>query len=259
MRLIPNEVLYAEKCLKYNRINNSDPIKSVREVILYFHFIHEMSQEDIFENVKHYIINCDMEHKIDFDYLKDTYIDKVIKTTKGIKTIESVGITQKEIDSIMNNKYAHSYRKILFVLLVAFKSKYKTNGIKNDKIEMDEVEILKDAHVTMTKAKRYDMWRTFEGDGLITIGECKQGNETFLHYIDYDNKDYVIEVTDFDDYYMFFEQYCKGGKLKYCEVCGKLILVKGKASTKYCDKCKREKELENTRLRVNKHRNERQV
>lgn len=60
-------------------------------------------------------------------------------------------------------------------------------------------------------------------------------------------------------HYMFFEQYCKGGKLKYCEVCGKLILVKGKASTKYCDKCKREKELENTRLRVNKHRNERQV
>lgn len=238
MRLIPNEVLYAEKCLKYNRIDNSKPFRSVREVILYFHFIHEMSQEDIFENVKQYVINCGMDRKVDFDYLKDIYIGEVIKTTNSIKSIQSVGITQKELDAIMINKYAHSYRKILFVLLVAFKSKYKTNGIKNDKIEMDEVEILKDAHVTMTKAKRYDMWRTFEGDGLITIGECKQGNETFLHYIDYDSEDYMIEVTDFDDYYMFFEQYCKGGKLKYCEVCGKLILSNSKTyQPKYCNQC----------------------
>ena len=254
MRLIPNEVLYAEKCLKYNRIDNSKPFRSVREIILYFHFIHEMSQEDIFENVKQYVINCDMEHKVDFDYLKNTYINEVIKTTKGIKTIESVGITQKEIDSIINNKYAHSYRKILFTLLVAFKAKYKTNGIKNDKIEMKESDIFKDAHVTMGKPKRRVMWGVLEEDGLVTLGECKQGNETFLHYIDYDSEDYVIEVTDFDDYYMFFEQYCKGGKLKYCEVCGKLILVNGKERTQYCKICKKEKQLEHQRNSMAKSR-----
>ena len=54
----------------------------------------------------------------------------------------------------------------------------------------------------------------------------------------------MIEYNNAIMHYMFFEQYCKGGKLKYCEVCGKLILVKGNASTKYCDKCKREKELD---------------
>ena len=254
MRLIPNEVLYAEKCLKYNRIDNSEPFRSVREVILYFHFIHEMSQENIFENVKQYIVNCDMEHKVDFDYLKNTYVGEVIKTTKGIKTIESVGITQKEIDSIMNNKYAHSYRKILFTLLVIFKAKYITNGIKNDKVKMKESDIFKNAHVTMGKPKRRIMWGVLEEDGLITMGDCKQGNETYLHYIDYDSEDYVIEVTDFDDYYMFFEQYCKGGKLKYCEVCGKLILVKGNNS-KYCDKCSRKKELERKKLDDERRRN----
>lgn len=52
---------------------------------------------------------------------------------------------------------------------------------------------------------------------------------------------------------MFFEQYCKGGKLKYCEVCGKLILVKG--NSKYCDKCSRKKELERKKLDDERRRN----
>lgn len=244
MKLVPNEVRYAEKCLKYNRIEKSKPYKSVRGVILYLHFVHEMSQEDILENVWGYIQNCNMEHKVDYKYLKETYINEVIKTTKELKEIESVGITQNELDIIMNNKYPHSYRKVLFVMLVAFKSKYAINNIKNSKIDMDEATIFKDAHSPMAKSKRYDMWRAFENDGLVTLGEYKKGNETILHYIDYSEDNIVIKVTDFDDYYMFFEQYCKGGKLKHCETCGKLLLIKSGTSTKYCSKCKREKELE---------------
>lgn len=238
MRLIPNEVLYAEKCLKYSRIDKSKPFKSIRQVIIYFHFVHDMTHEEVFENVKQYIINCGMDDKVDYDYL-NTYITEVIKTTQAIREVQSVGITKKEIEGIMNNKYPHSYRKVLFVMLVAFKSKYETNHVQNNKIEMTDVEILKDAHVTMTKAKRYDMWRTFEEDGLVTIGEFRKGSETYLHYIDYNGDDYVIEVTDFDDYYMFFEQYCKGGKLKYCEVCGRLILTNSNR-TKYCKTCAKE-------------------
>ena len=47
-------------------------------------------------------------------------------------------------------------------------------------------------------------------------------------------------------HYMFFEQYCKGGKLKYCEVCGKLILVNGKERTKYCKPCGKKINIEKT-------------
>ena len=48
-------------------------------------------------------------------------------------------------------------------------------------------------------------------------------------------------------HYIFFEQYCKGGKLKYCEVCGKMILIKGSSPKKYCDKCSHNKQLEHKR------------
>ena len=41
-----------------------------------------------------------------------------------------------------------------------------------------------------------------------------------------------------------------------CSRCGKLIKIKSKydSSTKYCDSCAREMELEKTRLRVQKFR-----
>lgn len=54
----------------------------------------------------------------------------------------------------------------------------------------------------------------------------------------------MIEYNNAIMHYMFFEQYCKGGKLKYCEVCGKLILVKGNSPKKYCGKCAKSKKNE---------------
>lgn len=239
MRLIPNEVMYAEKCLKYNRIDKSKPYKSVRVVIIYLYLIHKMSKEDILENVWGYVQNCEMEHKVSYDYLKDEYIGSVILTTKEIKQVESINITQKEIDKIMDNNYPNSYRKVLFVMLAMFKAKYKTNGVFNCKVGETEINILKDAHVTLTKDKRVTMWRTFEQDGYVTLGEFKKGDDTYLHYVDDEDTNIAIEVTDFDDYYMFFEQYRKGNKLKYCEVCGKLISMKSNR-TKYCKPCAKE-------------------
>lgn len=246
MRLIPNEPAYAEKCLKYNKIDKGKPYKSVRVVILYFYLVHEMTKEEILDNTWSYVRNCNVEHKISYDYLKDEYIEKVIKTTKELKQIDNIVITQNEIKSIMNNNYPHSYRKVLFTMLVMFKTKYKVNNVFNCKIDSTEVDILKDAHVTMTRCKRDDMWRAFQDDGYVTLGEFKKGGETYLHYVDENEENVAIEVTDFDDYYMFFEQYKKGGKLKYCEVCGKLILVQGKARTKYCKECARKVNIEKT-------------
>ncbi len=245
MRLIPNEVAYAEKCLKYNRIDKSKPYRSVRVVILYFHFIHQMTKEDILDNIWLYIQRCDMEHKIDYNYLKNEYIDKVIQTTGGMKQVESVFITKNELDSIMNNDYPHSYRKVLFIMLVMFKAKYKTNGVFNCKIDAPETEIIRDAHVTMNKDKRKSMWKSFVQDGYATLSEYRKASETILHYIDTKDEEIAIEVFDFDDYYMFFEQYKKGGRLKYCEVCGDLVLTKGNR-TKYCKPCSKRVNIEKT-------------
>ena len=68
MRLIPNEPAYAEKCLKYNKIDKGKTYKSVRVVILYFYLVHEMTKEEILDNTWSYVQNCNVEHKISYDY-----------------------------------------------------------------------------------------------------------------------------------------------------------------------------------------------
>ena len=105
---------------------------------------------------------------------------------------------------------------------------------------------MNDAHVTLSVAKRMEMLAQFEEDGLIELPNGgKQAQYIYLHYVD----DYVAQVAiiveDFFDFYLYYEQYVKGGKLIRCSECGKLVLSKSKTCPdKYCKKCAKEKELE---------------
>ena len=61
----------------------------------------------------------------------------------------------------------------------------------------------------------------------------------------------IEAVEDFDDFYLYFEQYVKGGRLINCSECGKLVLINNENdySKKYCKKCAKEKIKEYDRLR----------
>ena len=63
------------------------------------------------------------------------------------------------------------------------------------------------------------------------------------------NAEVGVVVEDFFDFYLYYEQIEKGGRLINCQECGKMVLVKNKndGSTIYCSKCKKEKELEKKR------------
>lgn len=252
MKLIPNEIKYAEKCLKYNKIDKSRPARSIRVIARYFHLEHKMTLEETLENILGYVQNCEMLHKVSNDFLKE-YIPKVLNEGTSMNEIESIHITQEEIDKIENTNYKKSWKKVLFVMLVHYRTKMIWNGTDNYKIENAESEILKDAHVTLSKAKRTEMWRIMEQDGLITFGIGKEAKKITLHYIsnlkEY-NKTNPIEITDFDDFYIYYVAYDKKQRVKQCQECGNLFLIKrGKQynGVKYCEKCSKDKQLEHKR------------
>lgn len=62
----------------------------------------------------------------------------------------------------------------------------------------------------------------------------------------------TIIIKDFREPIMYYLKYI-GDKVKNCEVCGEMLLVKGKRD-KYCKECKRKKELEWKRESINKVR-----
>ena len=103
---------------------------------------------------------------------------------------------------------------------------------------------MKDAHVSMGVDKRIDMLASFEEDGLIELPNGgKQAKYFYLHFIDDEPQEVGVVVEDFFDFYLYYEQLEKGGRLINCQECGKLVLAKGNKTT-YCSKCAKEKENE---------------
>ena len=240
MKIIANETTYAQRCLNCGYIDKKKSYKSIRAVVRYLKNKCDIKDIDIMVAiVQDYISNTGVEVSID---------EVTIKTMMNEETpyyeLESINITRKEIDTITSLKYPHSYKKILFAMLVQYKVKRVLLGVNNNRIEREAGEILGDAHVSLLKSKQMEMWRQFLEDGLITIEDGgKKAKYVYLNYIDNINTydEYGLNVYDlnFSQYYLHFEQYLKGGKLIKCEECGKLELTKPTVGSpsRYCEEC----------------------
>ena len=127
-------------------------------------------------------------------------------------------------------------------MLVHYKVKlllYPDNN--NKRVEINVSEIMKDAHVSMSVDKRIEMLTTFEEDGLGEIPNGgKQAKYFYMDFIDEEQQEVGVVVEDFFDFYLYYEQIEKGGRLIYCQECGKLVLSKS-SNIKYCKKCAKDK------------------
>ena len=247
MKLIANETEYARRCLEQGYIDTKKPYKSIRTVVRYLHRICGIvNVDDLYSAVQSYIDETGKVVVID----KDTIL-QMRNEDNPYNELESISLSSKELYMIMNNDYPHSWRKVLFVLLVHYKVKQGIyTEVDNRRVDSDISTILSDAHTTLSVEKRMDMLSKFEEDGYIEMPNGgKQAKYLFLNYIDEEPQDELVVITDFFDFYLYFEQYVKGGRLIYCQECGKLVhIVKEQDySKKYCKKCAKEKLLESQR------------
>ena len=246
MKLIANETAYARKCLEQNYIDRQKPYKSIRSVVRYLNRIcHINNIDDIYCSILTYIDSTGKDVEID----KETVLT-MMNESNPYNSIENITISQKELDVIHSFGYPYSYRKILFTMLVHYKVKlllYPDND--NKRVEINVSEIMKDAHVSMSVDKRIEMLTTFEEDGLGEIPNGgKQAKYFYMDFIDEEQQEVGVVVEDFFDFYLYYEQLEKGGRLINCQECGKLVLVKNIKDTasKYCQKCRKEKDVEKT-------------
>ena len=262
MKLIANETKYARRCLEQNYIDKKQPYKSIRTVVRYLYKVCGIHDIDmIYSTVQSYIESTG----------KDVFFDKqtIVSTLASINddehrynNLESVSLSSKEMYTIMNNNYPYSWRKILFVMLVQYKVKKAIySNSSRETIQFNYSVIFTDAHVTYSLDKKEEMFKSFERDGYVTMANGGKGALYIeLNYIDEEPQDELIVIEDFFDFYLYFEQYVKGGRLIYCQECGKLVHVVKEQdySKKYCKKCAKEIEKEKTLQRVKRH-NERKM
>ena len=254
MKLIANETEYARRCLEQGYIDTKKPYKSIRTVVRYLNKVCGIvNVDDLYSAVQSYIEETGKVVIID----KDTIL-QMRNEDNPYNELESISLSSKELYMIMNNDYPHSWRKVLFVLLVHYKVKQGIyTEVDNRRVDSDISTILSDAHTTLSVEKRMDMLSRFEEDGYIEMPNGgKQAKYLFLNYIDEEPQDELIVIEDFFDFYLYFEQYVKGGRLIYCQECGKLVHIVNKQdnSKKYCKKCQKEKQLEQQRISMEKSR-----
>lgn len=245
MKLIANETAYARKCLEQNFIDKKHPYKSIRSVVRYLQkvcFIKDIN--DMYCSVLSYIESTGKDVEID----KEKVLT-MMNESNPYNDIQHIIISQKELDIINSFGYPYSYRKLLFTMLVYYKVKLALYPEHNNKrIDANIAEIMKDAHVSMSVDKRTEMLMTFERDGLIELPNGgKQAKYFYLYFIDDEQREVGVVVEDFFDFYLYYEQLEKGGRLINCQECGKLVLDGSKTRpTTYCTKCRKEKDVEKT-------------
>ena len=247
MKLIANETEYARRCLEQGYIDTKKPYKSIRTVVRYLNRVCGIvNVDDLYSAVQSYIDETDKVVVID----KNTIL-QMRNEDNPYNELESISLSSRELYMIMNNNYPHSWRKVLFVMLVHYKTKKAIYvDVDNRRIDADLSTIMSDAHTTLSVEKRMQMLAQFEEDGYIEAPNGgKQAKYLFLNYIDEEPQDELIVIEDFFDFYLYFEQYVKGGRLIYCQECGKLVHVVNKQdnSKKYCKKCAKNKLLESQR------------
>ena len=243
MKLIANETEYARRCLEQGYIDTKKPYKSIRTVVRYLNKVCGIANvDDLYSAIQSYIEETGKVVKID----KNTIL-QMRNEDNPYNQLESISLSSKELYMIMNNDYPHSWRKVLFVMLVHYKTKKAIyTDVDNRRVDSDLSSIMSDAHTTLSVEKRMQMMAKFEEDGYIEMPNGgKQAKYLFLNYIDEEPQDELVVITDFFDFYLYFEQYVKGGRLIYCQECGKLVLTNVNR-TQYCKKCAKEINIQKT-------------
>jgi hypothetical protein len=245
MKLIANETEYARRCLELGYIDKKQPYKSIRTIVRYLNKVcHITDINIIYSSILSYLEDIEKRVEIDIDIIRT-----MMNEDNPYNVLQRVFISKQEMDTITSMPYPTSWKKVLFVMLVQYKVKLQIYPeARNRRIEADLTTIMNDAHTTLSVAKRMEMLAQFEEDGLIEMPNGgKQAKYFYLYYIDDNPEEIAITVEDFFDFYLYYEQYVKGGRLIYCSECGKLVLDSNTGAgkpTQYCKKCAREKELE---------------
>ena len=237
MKMILNEKKYAEALLEGKELSNK-PSTDVYVLVKYYYHL-GLSPDDVMDKVMEFIEEVTGNSKG-----WKSKIKRSVKTLKDSKLniVEEVHITKLEMDTILALKN-EPLEKLAFGLLVWLKVHNVAKGKQNEWLNLDNsLSLFRDIQVNRNSVDGELMIGTLEELGYV-FNSVRSGSCSMkLNYIDLEGEP-VLTITSFDDFIMDYYIY-KGSKVIKCKECGKRVMVKGNASTKYCPQCKKEKELE---------------
>lgn len=257
MRKITNEKKYAEMCLEEFYLDSAIIPTLIILIKYWYHNGH--SQDEI-------LVKLDEFMKEAYgDYIPHKWRDKFRDLTKqycsdkySLSMVDEVYISKKEMDAIKTIK-KQELQRVAFSLLVNCKIRNAKREVADNRVKDNTRDIFVDANVRRNNTQKELMLRELKELGFVEFP--KMGLDILITFIDLETdfsvkKNRAITIDSFDDFILDYYAYT-GSKVIKCKECGKRVMVKGK-NTKYCTVCSKQKELDKTKERMKKYRENRE-
>lgn len=252
MPVVLNEVKQAEHIIEKGEVGNK-PTSTLFLLGKYYRIKENLDKEQTFNKLNEF-----MEHNFK-NYnsaLWEDIIEDICKKANkySLREINSIGITQKELD-IISDIDNLKYQKLLFTMLCYAKLYNLISENNNGWINADIKEIFKVARVSVKyRNDKFLYLNDIEKTGLISFSNKNDNLNIRVNFVDMDGKS-ILDVDDFRELGYEYLSYIGNGKFIRCKKCGILIKKNSKhdASTKYCKACKYEKQLEWSKKSYHNH------
>jgi DNA-directed RNA polymerase subunit RPC12/RpoP len=163
-------------------------------------------------------------------------IDKQIKLLDKYPLIEigEIGITQKEIDTILKLK-SHLHWRLAFTLLCIAKFKNTVNSKNNSWASCNDKEIFRMANIQKNIIEQSKLFRELRDAGLVQYSKIVDNLNVQVLFIDAEG----APVRFVDDFRNLGNQILAIGKEPYfkCHKCGLWVRQNKKGNRKYCRTC----------------------
>ena len=253
MPVVLNEKKQAEYIIEKGEVGNK-PTSTLFLLAKYYRQKENLNKEQTFNKLNEFM---EKNYK---NYNSATWEDIIEDISKKankypLREIDYIEITKSEIDTI-RNVCNIKYEKLLFTMLCYAKLYNKIYDKNNGWVNTDIKEIFRVARVSVRyRNDKFLYLNDLETAGLISFSNKNDNLNLRVTFIDDDSKT-ILRIDDFRELGYEYLNYIGDGKFIRCDCCKRLVRKKSKHdySTKYCNECSKEKQLEWQRESMKKAR-----
>ena len=254
MPIVLNEVKQAEHIIEKGEVGNK-PTSTLFLLGKYYRIKENLGKEQTFNKLNEFM---ESNYKSYNSALWENIIEDISKKANkySLREINSIGITQKELD-IISDIDNLKYQKLLFTMLCYAKLYNLISENNNGWINADIKEIFKIARVSVKyRNDKFLYLNDIEKTGLISFSNKNDNLNIRVNFVDMGDKS-ILDIDDFRELGYEDLYYIGNGKFIRCTKCKCLVKKKNKHdySTKYCATCSKKIESQNALERKRKQRN----
>ena len=234
--IILNEKQYARRCLEENSLGENTYI-TLSIIAKYYYFDCGYKKKKI----KELLIKFLSKNLITFHREEKMWVENIEKIVNKINKqklyeISGVKITKSEIVKIqtLQNKLLE---KLAFTMLCLAKFQNAKNESNQGWVNLPDKDMLKLANINCSKKRLDNYINNLYENGFIELPLRCDNLNCRVVFIDNDNEDEVVFISDFRNLGYEYLLYC-GEKYIRCAECGVLFYKKEKGKRKYCNECR---------------------